>query len=363
MEQQEYRNFKLDKLLGETSTQEPKKYDIKGWKVKEDCEVEYKNGAKFKYKKGTLFIQLESGDIIQIKNSRENTRSDKYQLFNEQVDILYGDFEIIQGADFQIIQYDGIYNVLRSFTPLIDDQGVVVIPATIGGYEIHEIGARILKDRWVDEVRFENTETLVKIGDMAFYESPLRKITIPSSVITIGKSAFNNSYNLQMVEFGIESQLSVIEVAAFLQTRNLMGITIPKHVLSIENQAFAVWNYYWYQRFSLHFESESSLKEISHSAFFNRQIQDGILHIPDSVEIIGSYAFYNSNIQQLLISKTNSNLKFIGWGAFRNNSIQGTISFPDALVEIQSEAFHTAQFSNIYFGKNIVLIIRPNKLR
>jgi hypothetical protein len=83
MEQQEYRNFKLDKLLGETSTQEPKKYDIKGWKVKEDCEVEYKNGAKFKYKKGTLFIQLESGDIIQIKNSRENTRSDKYQLFND----------------------------------------------------------------------------------------------------------------------------------------------------------------------------------------------------------------------------------------------------------------------------------------
>jgi hypothetical protein len=28
-------------------------------------------------------IQLESGDIIQIKNSRENTRSGRYQLFND----------------------------------------------------------------------------------------------------------------------------------------------------------------------------------------------------------------------------------------------------------------------------------------
>ena len=83
MEQQEYRNFKLDKLLGENSTQEPKKYEILGWKVKEDCEIEYKNGNKFKFKKGTLFIQLESGDIVQIKSSRENTRAGRYQLFND----------------------------------------------------------------------------------------------------------------------------------------------------------------------------------------------------------------------------------------------------------------------------------------
>jgi hypothetical protein len=82
MEQQEYRNFKIDKLLG-GSTQEPKKYEIKGWKIKEDCEVEYNNGNKIKYKKGTLFIQLENGDIIQMKNTRESPRTGKYQLFND----------------------------------------------------------------------------------------------------------------------------------------------------------------------------------------------------------------------------------------------------------------------------------------
>ena len=63
---------------------EPKVYEIKGWKVKEDCEIEYKNtNSKFKYKKGTLFIQLQSGDILQVKSSRENNRSNRYQLFND----------------------------------------------------------------------------------------------------------------------------------------------------------------------------------------------------------------------------------------------------------------------------------------
>ena len=83
MEQQEYREFKIDKLLGENISQESKKFEIKGWKVKEDCEIEYKNGNKFKFIKGTLFIQIENGDIIQIKNSRENNRIGKYQLFND----------------------------------------------------------------------------------------------------------------------------------------------------------------------------------------------------------------------------------------------------------------------------------------
>jgi len=84
MEQQEYRNFKLDKLLNENINKiEPKVYEIKGWKVSEDCEIEYKNGNKFKYKRGTLFIQLENGDIIQIKSSRETPKTGQYQLFND----------------------------------------------------------------------------------------------------------------------------------------------------------------------------------------------------------------------------------------------------------------------------------------
>jgi hypothetical protein len=82
MDQMEYRNFKIDKLLKEEE-QEPKKHEIKGWKVKEDVEVEYSNGRKFKYKKGTLFIQLENGNIIRVNGTSEPTfHGDSYQLKN-----------------------------------------------------------------------------------------------------------------------------------------------------------------------------------------------------------------------------------------------------------------------------------------
>jgi hypothetical protein len=97
MDQMEYRNFKIDKLLKEDEPSLSKKYEIKGWKVKEDVEVEYGNGHKFKYKKGTLFIQLENGSIFRINGPSEPTsHNDHYQLKNnlipngqvEEVDIL-----------------------------------------------------------------------------------------------------------------------------------------------------------------------------------------------------------------------------------------------------------------------------------
>jgi len=72
MEQQEYRSFKLDKLLN-VNRQEPKKYEIKGWKVKEDTEIVYDNGVKAKYKKGTLFIQMENGSVFRINGTSDKT--------------------------------------------------------------------------------------------------------------------------------------------------------------------------------------------------------------------------------------------------------------------------------------------------
>ena len=81
MDEMEYRNFKLDKLLN-TNT-ESKKHEIKGWKVKENVEVEYDNGHKSKYKKGTLFIQLENGGIFRVTGPSEKTKyGDKYSLNN-----------------------------------------------------------------------------------------------------------------------------------------------------------------------------------------------------------------------------------------------------------------------------------------
>ena len=73
MTEPEYRDYKIDLLLTPNRVnKEPKVYEIKAWKVKEDCEITYeRNKMVYKYKKETLFIQIEDGNIRIVKNSIE----------------------------------------------------------------------------------------------------------------------------------------------------------------------------------------------------------------------------------------------------------------------------------------------------
>jgi hypothetical protein len=74
MTEPEYREYKIDQLLmPNRANKEPKVYEIKAWKVKEDCEIKYeRNNMTYKYSKSTLFIQMEDGNIRLVKNSTES---------------------------------------------------------------------------------------------------------------------------------------------------------------------------------------------------------------------------------------------------------------------------------------------------
>lgn len=81
MDKNEFRDYKIDKLL--TDNLPPKKYEIKAWRVKEDAEVTYYSSYVHKYKKGTIFVQLESGRILKAATKSEPTKyQDRQQLFN-----------------------------------------------------------------------------------------------------------------------------------------------------------------------------------------------------------------------------------------------------------------------------------------
>lgn len=74
MTEPEYRDYKIDQLLmPNRANKEPKVYEIKAWKIKEDCEITYeRNNMTYKYSKSTLFIQMEDGNIRLVKNSTES---------------------------------------------------------------------------------------------------------------------------------------------------------------------------------------------------------------------------------------------------------------------------------------------------
>lgn len=74
MDQQQFRDFKLNKLFSEDN--ERKLFPIKGWKVKDDIDYENGHGKTFKYTKNTLFIQLENGTIVYLSNKTDKTQYD-----------------------------------------------------------------------------------------------------------------------------------------------------------------------------------------------------------------------------------------------------------------------------------------------
>lgn len=95
---------------------------------------------------------------------------------------------------------------------------------------------------WIDSfgqiVNVSLPEGLTRIGDMAFYSAErLTKVTIPSSVESIGEAAFSGSV-INEVNFGANSQLKTISKEAFALLPNVTKITIPEGVTSIGDRAF-----------------------------------------------------------------------------------------------------------------------------
>ena len=70
MNEPQWRDYQIDQLLYDTERR-PK--EIKSWKVIEDHEEIFKNGNKQKVKKGTIFIQLENGQILKAATTSEPT--------------------------------------------------------------------------------------------------------------------------------------------------------------------------------------------------------------------------------------------------------------------------------------------------
>ena len=79
-------------------------------------------------------------------------------------------------------------------------------------------------------------KTLTKIIQFAFESTSFKKITIPASVIAIGRNAFENS-GLEEITFEKNSELGNIGQNAF-HNSNLKSITLPESLQDIQDNAF-----------------------------------------------------------------------------------------------------------------------------
>lgn len=191
-------------------------------------------------------------------------------------------------------------------------------------------------------------ERLTEIGRYAFYDTELTEVHFPSTIQSIGNSAFQQCTNLVTITFaencdnltlgtyvfvntGISSitlpnGLKAISSTAFGSCKKLTSITIPASVTEIGASAFLSSGLT-----TITFEEGSQLEIIAANAFSTTPLTS--ICIPQSTKTIGNNAFVNCKALTNVVfegsdTETGASLESIGSKAFSNCTALTSFAFP-----------------------------------
>lgn len=174
------------------------------------------------------------------------------------------------------------------------------------------------------DITFETGIT--KIADRQFDGSPIKSITIPGTVTTVGMSAFSDCANLTAID--LPSSVTEIDGYAFEKCTALTAVTLPKHLRRLGTEAFlgctalkSVFIPLSLQTASNPFQKCTALTDVT--------FEDGRTELPDTL-------LQGSGVRQLTVPQT---VTKIGYSAFAGCTQLTAITLPAGLRELGNEAF------------------------
>ena len=216
--------------------------------------------------------------------------------------------------------------IVTGFYTSPPEEGKLVIPETLGGAPVKEIGERAFMDReGIAEVVLPDSVEYIGYG--AFYSSDVAKINVPANLRETGGAAFHytplyrgESYWQDDVFYfgntalGVRGEGITITIRPGTKYMNfqleyprmLTSITIPEGVVSIQGT----------------FNSTERLKSIQ---------------LPDSLEYIGDSTFARSALTSITIPP---HVKYIGVSAFTQGKLESITLSGNELEIIEDWAFY-----------------------
>lgn len=193
-------------------------------------------------------------------------------------------------------------------------------------------------------VNYNNVDyTVTSIGEDAFKWTGYVQVTLPGTVVTIGRSAFNGADKL--VDITIPEGVKTIGDYSFSSTA-ISSITIPSSVEEIGSSAFFTCKSLTSIKFN------EGLKKIGMSAFYKVPVTK--IELPESVTELGAKAFYFCN--KMTSVKLPSSLKVLGTGTFLDCSALTSVTIPEGVTEIGQECFLRAGISEITIPASVTAI-------
>ena len=179
----------------------------------------------------------------------------------------------------------------------------------------------------------------------AFYGMQnITSVTIPASVVTIGKSAFDSCFNLSEVTLSGDSGLTTIEESAFSYCYALERVNLPSSIKVIGEKAF--YNCRALVDINIPFSEQPSadnIIDIGGQAFFNTGFYNDSSHWTDNALYISNHlikvnpARFSQDGESAFTVKPGT--VTIGANAFEGCEYLVTLELPSTLKEVGVDAF------------------------